>query len=179
MCFIDHGLNVQLFFVLPFFRGPCNHSLLAPADEECVSVCVCVWQREWVIQDGVWSRSEEFPWGITEAAGLGVKGTTLNKVWFWSINNEWMNVMFIVCINVSALQITSCVFLWLKKQKPVETSLYFLVCGWHLLVLYQSEYQSGSLYLDRARNANQIFHSIQFPVTSQHLVILNHSAALF
>lgn len=46
-----------------------------------------------------------------------------------------------VCVYMSALQITSCVSFDLKKNlKRVETRLYFLVSGWHLLVLDQSEY---------------------------------------
>lgn len=49
--------------LLSFSRGPCNHSLFA------LNVRLCV------VQDGVRSGSEEFPRGLAEAAGLGVKGT--------------------------------------------------------------------------------------------------------
>lgn len=49
-----------------------------------------MWVSEQVIQDGVWSGSEEFPWGITEAAGLGVKGkwfdfkeSVMYFFWIW------------------------------------------------------------------------------------------------
>lgn len=83
-------VTFHLLIFCPSFclhRGPCHLPLIAPVVKVCVGVweCVCVseregvWVSERVIKDGVWSGSEEFPWGITEAAGLGVKGTTIEN----------------------------------------------------------------------------------------------------